>query len=433
MNQSTTSISQRLSTISQLIVAGLALAVSACALEPESEPNAAEEIDSAEQLIRNGDGLPDGYAAVVRITGATGCSGVLLTNSLVLTAKHCIYAWTSFNEATPVPLNMAYDPRNLSVTFESQVRRGSLVFWNGAAVDTALIRVDQPFTVGGATTGWRRSIRRSAVAVNSTLECYGYGNNAVNSAGQEVGFGSLRHSSNRVTSVAATTFGIEVNSAGQISMRGDSGGPCFSGQEVAGVFSRGNSVTTSTLALGAGFVSWADEYMALFPNGNEVRDGVLLRDNVGRISVVLGGAPLWISGWDEYVRDWSARPLYQTGPTALPAVPRDGTLLRDPGGEIDIFYGGARFPIPSMNEFYALGLSTSNLQAAPSGSFFGMPRIPRDGVALRDRLGEIDIIQGGRRWHVLSMSTYNALYRTWPLYPIPAGGLSAIPYGGDIP
>jgi Trypsin len=416
----------------------LAMALPSCAAPPE----ASEDVGTNEEPIRNGDAVPACYAEVVQVNSpGGGCSGAMLTNSLILTAKHCIYNFgrpEDFSEANPVPPANVYPATGMTVRCGSQVRTGSFVLWNDAASDTAVIRVTAPFNVAGTTTGLTRAVRHPAITAGISLECYGYGNNnfitTPGGATQEVGFGTLRHSTNTVSSVNGATFSVSSNASGQIMMGGDSGGACFLGQEIAGVMSRSNRETSSTLAHGNSFVGWLDPTLALFPGGNDVANGVQLRDHLGGIYVVMGGAPLHISSLQEYSNNWNNGSLRQTGPLNLPAVPRDGTLLRDPGGEIDVFYGGARFPIPSMAEFYALGFTTAALLPAPSGSFFAMPRTPRNGVALRDRAtGEIDIISGGKRWHVLSMTTYSAFYASWPLYQVPAGGLNVIPFGGSIP
>ena len=407
-----------------------AIIIAACAPEgarTDEEPL----VDSANQAIRNGDGLPAGYAEVVALNG---CTGTLITNSLVLTAKHCIYRYVApFVAAAPVPPSAVYPAATIQATYGAQQSRASVVLWHDS-LDVAVVALARAFVVGADPSGWRRAVSSQKPRVGEVLECYGYGNSAFDDSGAESGFGSLRHSSNRVSRTSGNLLHIDAQFPSRVAMGGDSGGACFRGSEIAGVVVRSNSATLAELVAGVALSPWLNGVLSLFSGGTELRDGALLRDDRGGVFVVFGGSPLLISSMAEYTQKWDNGSLRQTGRFNLPAVPKDGTLLREPSGAISIFWGGARFIVPSMSEFWALGRSTASLKPAPANSLTNMPRVPRNGVALRDRVsGEIDIIRAGKRWRIESLHTYRSSYASWRLYEVPAGGLGAIPFGGSIP
>lgn len=412
----------------RLVSFSLYLASAACSNVPD------DTVVSSGSEIRNGDAVPPGYSEIALLNlDGSGCSGELITNSLVLTAKHCIFAWISFDERAAVDPATVFEPRRITATIGAQMQTADLVLWH-PSLDVAVIHFEKPFSIAGSTKGYVRRVRASSVAVGDTLECYGYGNNIRDGRGMETGFGTLRHSSNTVSAVSSTQFSISNNARDQILLRGDSGGACFSGLEIAGVSSRGDLATTSSLVLGSAFRPWLDDLLGRFTDGNELADGFKVRDATGRIFVVMGNGALWIRSWDEYVRSWSMGPLFQTGPFGWSMVPRDGTILREPSGEIDVIYAGAHFHVSSMAEFYALGFSTASVRPAPTGSLASIGVVPRNGVALRDRgSGEIDVIIGGKRWWVASMATYMKSYSSWPIFSVPTGSLVPIPSGGVIP
>jgi hypothetical protein len=106
----------------------------------------------------------------------------------------------------------------------------------------------------------------------------------------------------------------------------------------------------------------------------------------------------------------------------------DGLLLRDPGGEIDVVYGGGRFHIPNMTIFNQMGYKSANVCQLSAGLLAQFSTVPVDGTLLRDPDGEIDVVQGGKRYHIPNMTEFNARgYQIANVHQLWSGGLSALP------
>lgn len=117
---------------------------------------------------------------------------------------------------------------------------------------------------------------------------------------------------------------------------------------------------------------------------------------------------------------------------ALPDGARiDGALLRDPGGEIDVMYGGARFHIPDPNTFTSMHFDARRVLQLGAGQLAQIGTIPMNGTLLRDRqTGEIDVVVDGKRYHIPDMDTFNRQgFAGKPVHELWAGGLNQIPEG----
>jgi hypothetical protein len=70
---------------------------------------------------------------------------------------------------------------------------------------------------------------------------------------------------------------------------------------------------------------------------------------------------------------------------ALPAVPADGTLLKELSTASEyIVYGGKPFGIPTQQVLIALGLGSTPLGVVPDGALGALPAVPADGTLLRE-------------------------------------------------
>ena len=155
------------------------------------------------------------------------------------------------------------------------------------------------------------------------------------------------------------------------------------------------------------------------------------------VFVIYGGARFHIPSPDEFTAlglSWSSiRTVPDGSLSALANVPRDGTLLRERSRpEVYVVFGGARFHIPSPDEFAALGLSWSSVRIIPDGSLSGVPNVPRDGTLLRERSGpEVYIIRGGSAFHITTPQRFAELALSWwDIRVVPNGALAGIPFGG---
>jgi hypothetical protein len=80
----------------------------------------------------------------------------------------------------------------------------------------------------------------------------------------------------------------------------------------------------------------------------------------------------------------------------VPDVPSDGDLWGERSRpEVYVMYGGAKFYIPSVDEFSALGFSWSTILEVPNGELIRIPDMPQDGTLLRERsYPEVYVIRG---------------------------------------
>ena len=74
-------------------------------------------------------------------------------------------------------------------------------------------------------------------------------------------------------------------------------------------------------------------------------------------------------------------PVDPGGPTEPQVNLADGALLRDQDKpEVWVMCGGARFWVPSGEEFAAMGYDWAKVQLVPPGTVAGISRLPRDGT-----------------------------------------------------
>ncbi len=115
----------------------------------------------------------------------------------------------------------------------------------------------------------------------------------------------------------------------------------------------------------------------------------------------------------------------------LPTIPQDGTLLKEEDSPlISVVYSGARFAIPSPDEFQALGLDPLKVRKIPLGALAQVPVIPNDYSRFRELQSVVDytVIEAQRvgldedRLAVLLNSG-----RSSKSYSIPAGALAQVP------
>jgi V8-like Glu-specific endopeptidase len=151
------------------------------------------------------------------------CTGTLLRNDLVVTARHCI--------TTNVEINGPADTNatDYYLSMDSQTVTGAEVIdVTGGSQDFAFLAVTPFFQTGpnaNQAQGWLRSVYSGTDAslVGQTLSCEGYGDNTCS----DTGFGTLRTASLGVSSSTGTTISFSVNSLGQIQWKGDSGSTCY--------------------------------------------------------------------------------------------------------------------------------------------------------------------------------------------------------------
>jgi hypothetical protein len=114
----------------------------------------------------------------------------------------------------------------------------------------------------------------------------------------------------------------------------------------------------------------------------------------------------------------------------------DGALLRDQDKqEIWVMCGGARFWVPSSQEFTAMGYNSAQVQVVPPGTVARIPRVPRDGTLFKDRTPlEVYAVFGGRKYWVPTQDALFCMGRNWgQVRTIPNGSAATLQDVGTHP
>ena len=183
-----------------------------------------------------------------------------------------------------------------------------------------------------------------------------------------------------------------------------------------------------------------------------VPDGTLVREESipgmwpsPAVWVIIGGTNYWVPddielaalvGRDKvHVVPYGTLSNALPGSTPLSTVPGDGTLVRERSdAAVYVIYGGAKFRVPSAEEFNALGYSWADVTVVPNGAltsappgYSRLPSVPRDGTWPRERSSPISYrISGGRKYSFSSVGPCAGV-----LTPVvPDRALAGIPYGG---
>ncbi len=184
-----------------------------CYCSKLDEPRQNNNFKNEPTKILNGDVVSSNDYGVVFIYSYLDkvhqfCTGTLLNNIWIITAKHCV------DEAYSHRTYVNYDGYN------SQ----ALDVVEHPTYDIALIKLKYRFNINGSVTGYHMPIyNHSHESLRGlTLLCQGFGKNSMSS-----GLGFLRQAYLRVFNTSEYHIVYERNLLDQIQYSGDSGGPCF--------------------------------------------------------------------------------------------------------------------------------------------------------------------------------------------------------------
>lgn len=163
---------------------------------------------------------------VVYLTGSDRkCTGTLLNNNILLTARHCV---RTVNPATK-RVNVLFEEYKEDGTYNRQNRRVKHLvkrMGKGWKNDIALLSVETPFEIEGKTEGFIRPLfpGYNDELIGTPIACYGYGRNTTSS-----GLGKLRRALMTITDYDPVNEILYMlpNKQEQILTSGDSGCPCF--------------------------------------------------------------------------------------------------------------------------------------------------------------------------------------------------------------
>ena len=159
----------------------------------------------------------------------------------------------------------------------------------------------------------------------------------------------------------------------------------------------------------------------------------LLRNELGEIWVIYGGAGFHVPDMPTLERLFAGVAITPTITTVFPTAPDDGTLLREESGAIWVVFGSAKFQVPDMPTLNRLfpGRTVNQLWDGATHQIPDIPGRPDLGrVFLREESGAIWVVIGGAKFHVPDMPTLNRLFgdHPYPLYQLWDGAPNQIPY-----
>ncbi len=180
-----------------------------------------------------------------------------------------------------------------------------------------------------------------------------------------------------------------------------------------------NARVTAANALGIVGGEYAHGINAQCPAGAEAGGGGGLGDGqfvsvieTGWVFKIAGGAPLYVSTWDHVGGPQPTTPISLAQLDALPAVPRDGTLISaQPSGRVFVVAGGAPLYVSSWDNVGGMQPTIAVDDAAVDNAGGGEPwnhlrAVPSDGFLHGHSSGRVFRVVGGHPYYVSSWDPF---------------------------
>ncbi|GAA1302818.1 S1 family peptidase [Saccharothrix xinjiangensis] len=213
----------RLNRALSAVVGATAALLSALALTAIAPAASAQEADGVQPYIIGGGTASNApWAARLFRNGQQNCSATIIAPTWILTAQHCVASSGTYT---------------FRVGSLDQTTGGTLVtatrIIQHPSVDLALAQIDRSVSTTYAPLG-----TTTAVAVNQTVQLYGWGATCTNQPEINCQSRYLKYADTRVTSVNGRDYrggiAISVTRVNGIAAGGDSGGPMFATSPVDG-------------------------------------------------------------------------------------------------------------------------------------------------------------------------------------------------------
>jgi hypothetical protein len=129
-------------------------------------------------------------------------------------------------------------------------------------IDVAILRTRSPFAINGSTSGFNRfvSSKPASSLVGNSLSCFGYGRHNPLDCDDASGVGILRTATWRMASASSAGTALLSPAGRTNAWRGDSGGPCMDGIDVAGVMFQGDCRASNPQSVGGTGIITADAF-----------------------------------------------------------------------------------------------------------------------------------------------------------------------------
>jgi secreted trypsin-like serine protease len=228
-----------------LAVVGAALALATAAPQAVAAPAGGEPSGGATPMIIGGGTASNApWAARLFVNGQQNCSATIIAPTYILTARHCVSSSGSYS----------FRIGSLDQTSGGTVANGVAITRHSSA-DLAIVRLDRSVSATYSPLG-----TASDVAVNQTVQVYGWGATCTNQPEINCQSRYLKYANVRVTSVNCRDYtgGVAVCASriDGITAGGDSGGPMFASGRQVGVASTSDRATRTAYTNVTAYRSW---------------------------------------------------------------------------------------------------------------------------------------------------------------------------------